>query len=257
LRFPRAAAIAVAVAVPALAACGGAGSAAPGPAATVAGTVTVLAAASLTDAFNAEGHAFEKQYPATHVEFSYGGSSALAAQIEQGAPADVFASADQASMDRVADQVAGTQRVFASNRLQIAVAPGNPKRITGLSDLARPDLVVVLCAPQVPCGAYSQQALKRAGAGVSARSQEADVRSVLTKVATGEADAGIVYATDVRSSGGKVDGVDIPDSLNVPATYPAAVLKDGSNRHAAAAFVDFLVSGDGQAILARYGFQKP
>lgn len=239
-----------------LSGCGGAPSAASSPPA-VSGQLTVLAAASLTDAFHEVGASFQRRYPGTQVQFSFGGSSTLAAQILQGAPADVFASADQPNMDRVSNQLAGTPAVIASNRLQIAVGPGNPRHVASLADLARPDLVVVLCAPQVPCGTYSQQALRRAGVGVSARSQEADVRAVLTKVATGEADAGIVYATDVRSSGGKVAGVDIPDGENVPAAYPAAVLKTASNPRTAAAFLDFLRAPDGQAILQRYGFGKP
>ncbi len=239
-----------------LTACGGVASGSPSPAPTVSGQLTVLAAASLTDAFKDEGQAFQKRYPGTHVDFSFGASSALAVQVEQGAPADVFASADQTNMDKVAGQVAGAQRVFAGNRLQIAVPAGNPKHIASLAGLARPDVVLVLCAPQVPCGSYAKQAFQKAGVAAAPRSLEADVRSVLTKVATGEADAGIVYTTDVRSAAGKVQGVDIPDSQNVPATYPVGALRSASNPRAAAVFVDFLVSPDGQTILQRHGFSK-
>jgi molybdate transport system substrate-binding protein len=237
-------------------ACGAAPATGP-TAGPVSGQLTVLAAASLTDAFRDEGQAFAKEHPGTEVQFSFAGSSALATQIQQGAPADVFASADQQNLDKVAGQVAGAQRVFAANRLQIAVAPGNPRHINSLAGLVRSDVVTVLCAPQVPCGAYALQAFKKAGVVVTPRSQETDVRAVLTKIATGEADAGVVYATDVKSSGGKVEGVDIPDAQNVAATYPVAVLKGASNPHAAEAFIDFLVSTGGQAILTRYGFQKP
>lgn len=239
-----------------LAACGGSPASAP-TAGPVSGQLTVLAAASLTDAFKDAGHTFEKAHPGANVQFSFGGSSALATQIQQGAPADVFASADQANLDKVSGQVAGAQKVFAANRLQIAVAPGNPKHIGSLADLARPGLVLVLCAPQVPCGTYAMQAFKKAGVTAAPRSQETDVRAVLTKIATGEADAGIVYATDVKSGGGSVQGVDIPDAQNVVASYPVAVLKGAPNPRAAEAFTDFLVSPGGQAILTRYGFQKP
>jgi molybdate transport system substrate-binding protein len=239
-----------------LTACGGSPAAAP-TAGPVSGQLTVLAAASLTDAFKDEGKAFEKAHPGTNVQFSFGGSSGLATQIQQGAPADIFASADQANLDKVRARVAGAQKVFAANRLQIAVAPGNPKRIGSLADLARPGLVVVLCAPQVPCGTYALEAFKKAGVAVTPRSQETDVRAVLTKIATGEADAGIVYATDVKSGGGSVQGVDIPDVQNVVAGYPVAVLEGAPNPRAAQAFTDFLVSPGGQAILTRYGFQRP
>jgi molybdate transport system substrate-binding protein len=151
----------------------------------------------------------------------------------------------------------GEARTFAANRLAIVVQPGNPKGITGLSGLARPGLVVVLCAPAVPCGAYAQQALSKAGVTVSPRSQEQDVKGVVTKVSLGEADAGIAYITDVSAAGAGVQGVDIPDAQNVLASYPIAVVKGGPNRAAARAFVDLVLSADGQAILTRHDFSRP
>jgi len=230
---------------------------APPPAGAPAGTVTVLAAASLSDAFQEIGRAFEARYPGVRVEFSFAGSAQLAGQVAQGAPADVFASADQDNMDRVLDHVDGQPRVFARNRLQIAVQPGNPKGIRGLADLARPGLAVVLCAPPVPCGRYSNQALQMAGVQVTPRSQEQDVKAVVAKVALGEADAGIVYVTDVRAAAGKVAGVDIPDSQNVVAGYPLAVLKEGPNPRGGRAFADFVLGPEAGRMLAGRGFAVP
>jgi molybdate transport system substrate-binding protein len=187
------------------------------------------------------------------VEFNFAGSSALAAQITQGAPADVFASADQPNMQKVVDAgYANAPGVFASNRLQMVVGRGNPKGIRSLADLARPGLVVVVCAPAVPCGAYGAQALGKAGVTVHPASQEQDVKAVVTKVQLGEADAGIVYQTDVRAAGSGVEGVDIPAEQNVTAEYPIAVLKGAGP--AAAAFVDFVRTAEGQRILAGFGF---
>jgi molybdate transport system substrate-binding protein len=146
---------------------------------------------------------------------------------------------------------------FASNKLQIVVGAGIPKGIKGLPDLANPATVVVLCAPAVPCGNYANQALTKAGVKVTPKSQEQDVNAVITKVSTGEADAGIVYVTDVKAAGTKVQGVDIPDDQNVIAQYPIATVKGGSNPTSGQAFIDFLLSAPGQAILANYGFTKP
>jgi molybdate transport system substrate-binding protein len=191
------------------------------------------------------------------VTFSFGASSTLAQQIESGSPGDVFASADERTMNSVAQasDVRGTPKIFALNKLEIAVAPGDPKRIAGLADLARRDLQVALCAPQVPCGAFAAQALARARVTVPRASQEQDVKAVLTKVRLGEADAGIVYATDVRAAGSSVAGVAIPDSLNVVARYPIVLLRSASP--AAQGFVDFVLSPAGAAILRRYGFSIP
>ena len=221
----------------------------------LSGTVQVYAAQSLTKAFTDLGKAFEARHAGTTVKFAFGGSSTLVAQITQGAPADVFASADQANMDRLttARLTDGASTVFAANRLEIVVAKGNPKRITGLADLARPGTIVSLCAAGVPCGTYGTQALAKAGVAVTPKTTESSVAGVIGRIATGEADAGIVYVTDVLAAP-KVDGVAIPEADNVIARYPMAVLKSTAHRKVADAFVAFVGSGAGQAILAKYGF---
>jgi molybdate transport system substrate-binding protein len=226
---------------------------------SVLGTVTVFAAASLTSAFQVAAGAFEKTHPGVKVQLNFAGSSTLVQQIEQGAPADVFASADQVNMQRLvgAGAIAGTPQTFTRNRLQIAVAAGNPKGIAGLADLAKPGLTIALCGPTVPCGRYAVEAFAKAGVTAPAASQELDVKAVLSKVAMGEADAGIVYVTDVRAAGSKVAGVDIPESSNVVARYPIAVVKDAPNAAAAVAFMDYVLSPEGQQVLARFGFSSP
>lgn len=221
--------------------------------------VTVFAAASLTDAFNEAGKSFASSNGRVGFSFSFGSSSTLATQITNGASADVFASADDATMQKVVDAglAAGPPQAFASNKLQIAVAPGNPKKIAGLSDLARPDIVLVLAAPTVPAGTYALEALAKAGVSAKPVSQEIDVRAVLNKVTLGEADAGIVYVTDVKSASGRVTGVDIPEQQQVVARYPIAVVKSSKSGPLANRFVDYLVSPNGQNILAEFGFSKP
>src|SRR5256884_2469511 len=191
------------------------------------------------------------------VSYSYAGTQTLTSQLTQGAQADVFASADAAHMTTLqnAGLIAGTSKVFARNRLEIAVAKGNPKGIHGLADLARSGLVVVLADPSVPAGKYAQQALAKAGVTVKPASLELQVTAVLSKVAVGEADAGIVYVSDVVTSG-KVDGVAIPDSQNVIAAYPIATLKDAQNKGAATDFIGFVLSPDGQSILKASGFES-
>lgn len=229
------------------------------PAAQGSRTVTVFAAASLTAAFQSVGEAFSRANPSLRVEFNFAGSSTLVAQIQQGAPADIFAAADQPNMQKLVDGrlVAGSPQVFATNRLQIVVPAGNPKGITGLQDLARPGLVVALCGPAVPCGRYAAQALQKAGVHATASSQEADVKAVVSKVALGEADAGIVYVTDVAAGGAKVQGISIPEGENVVATYPIAVLTSARDRGAARSFIDFVLSSPAQRILAGFGFGGP
>jgi molybdate transport system substrate-binding protein len=219
------------------------------------GTITVFAASSLTAAYTAIGKDFQTAHSGSMVKFSFGGSSTLVAQIQQGAIGDIFASADQPNMQKAVDAglVAGSPSIFAHNRLEIVVAAGNPKHITGLSDLAHSGLVVVLCAPAVPCGRYATQALQKAGVSVKPASQETDVKAVVSKVALGEADAGIVYVTDVKAAGAAVQGVEIPLGVNVVADYPVAILKDSQNAPLAKAFVSYLL-GTGQQTLARYGF---
>jgi molybdate transport system substrate-binding protein len=240
------------------AACGGSSATAPSND-SLSGQLTVFAAASLTDAFNQEGQAFTKRHPGVQLRFSYGGSPTLAAQIRQGAPADVFASADQPNMKKItaAGLNTGTPQAFAGNRLQIVVGKGNPKHVTSLQDLANPRLLVDLCNPEVPCGNYARQALARAGVTVHPRSGETAVTGVVTKVGAAEADAGIVYRTDVMAAGAKVDGVDIPDRYDVPATYPIVALKASHQPAAAGAFIDFVRGKDGQTILRRHGFGSP
>ncbi len=221
--------------------------------------VFVFAAASLTDAFKALGTAFEAANPDTTVRFSFAGSHQLATQILQGAPADVFASADPRQMQAVpaARAVGGEPRLFAANGLAIVVERGNPLGVRGLADLARVDLTLVLAAEEVPAGRYTRLALERAGVEVAAASFENDVRSVLFKVRLGEADAGIVYTSDVLAAGGAVDAVPIPPRHNVIVRYPIAVPAGAPNPVGGQAFVAFARSAEGQAVLARYGFSGP
>jgi molybdate transport system substrate-binding protein len=223
----------------------------------LSGTLTVFAAASLKATFDQLRTRFLAAHPGVHFpEITYDGSSTLVTQIRNGAPADVFASADEANMDKVAELVA-SRADFATNTLQIAVAPGNPKDITSLADLAKPGVVTVICEAPVPCGAASHRALDAAGVTLTPASEEQNVAAVLTKVATGDADAGLVYATDVKSSGGKVQGIDFPQAARAVNTYPIAVLKDSGNAAAARAFVDLVTGTEGRAVLAAAGFGPP
>jgi molybdate transport system substrate-binding protein len=216
----------------------------------------VFAAASLTDAFTEIETAFEAEHPEVAVTFNFGPSSGLADAIVQGAPADVFASASGTQMDNLTEPglVADEPTVFARNLLQIAVEPGNPLGIRALADLARPDVTLVLAAPEVPAGEFAREALAKAGVQASPASEEVDVRAVLSKVALGEADAGVVYVTDVLVAGDEVDGVAIPEEQNVVAGYPIGALTESPNPEAAQAFVAFVLGPDGQAVLERYGF---
>jgi molybdate transport system substrate-binding protein len=238
--------------------CGGAA----GPATTataVSGSVTVFAASSLTDALTKAGEALKVRHAGTNYVFSFGSSSTLATQIANGAPADLFASADEVNMQKIVDSklTDGGPSVFASNRLAIAVAPGNPKRVASLADLGRTGLVVILAAPAVPAGRYALESLTKAGVTVTPASQELDARSVLNKVAIGEADAGIVYVTDVLSAGVRVSGVDIPEQHQVVGRYPIAVVSGTMNSALAREFVAYLVSDEGQRLLAGFGFSRP
>lgn len=219
----------------------------------------VSAAASLAGAFAEIESAFEAATPGVDVLLNLGGSSTLRAQILEGAPADVFASANISNMQLVSDagEVDGEPEVFARNFLQIAVPPGNPGDVSGLEDFGREELLVGLCAEPVPCGEFARQALARAGVTPAIDTDEPDVRALLTKVELGELDAGITYVTDVTSSGGGVEGVDIPDDLNVTAEYPIAVITDAPYPDGARAFVAFVLSEAGRSILADYGFSSP
>jgi len=221
------------------------------------GTVTVLAASSLTEAFTEIAERFERAHPDVQVELSFAASSQLVVQIQQGAPGDVFASADTATMDQVvaSDDVASPD-VFARNRLEIAVEPGNPADIQGLADLAGDDLIVVLCAEQVPCGALADVALANAGVEIDVASREENVKAALSKVELGEADAAIVYETDVAASD-SVEGVTIPRADNVVTRYPIARLAEAGNRSGADAFIAFVRARPGRQILAQFGFLGP
>jgi molybdate transport system substrate-binding protein len=236
-----------------LAACGGGGSGGSGGQSPA--EIKVFAAASLTAAFTELGRRYTAAQ-GTKVTFNFAGSQALATQIGQGAPADVFASADLDNMAKVKDLV-GTPQSFASNRLAIVVEQGNPRGIRTLDDLAGGDVKVVLAAGEVPAGRYAKQVLDRAGVKVTPVSQEDNVKAVVAKVSLGEADAGIVYATDVAAGGARVEGVDIPREQNVVATYPIATVKAGKAQDAAQAFMDLVLSGQGQEVLHRYGFLPP
>jgi molybdate transport system substrate-binding protein len=222
-------------------------------------SVNVFAAASLTESFTAIGAATGIARPDLTVRFNFAGSSTLVRQISDGAPADVFAAADEATMQQLADagEVAGAVHIFATNRLAIAVPPGNPQHIAALVDLGRNGLTLALAAPGVPAGKYAAAAFAKAGVPVPSASQEPDVRAVLNKVALGEADAGIVYVTDVRAAAGRIEAVTIPTQDNVVARYPIAVLRHAANTAGAAAFVAFVLSDAGQQYLARYGFSPP
>ena len=233
--------------------------AAEGSEPAVTGEITVFAAASLTAAYTEIGDAFMTEHPDSKVTFNFAASSDLVTQINEGAPADVFASADQANMTKLADAGgnAGEPQVFATNSLQIIVEPGNPKGITGVADLAKSDILYVTCAPEVPIGKYAAQVLTAAGVTATPASLEENVKGIVTKVTLGEADAGIVYKTDVIAAGDKAEGVDIPADINVTATYPVVATKEAANAGGARAFVDFVVGEQGQKILASYGFAAP
>jgi molybdate transport system substrate-binding protein len=240
---------------PARPASSGSGSASSTTRPPLAGSLTVFAAASLTESFDALERALSSKAPDLSLTLSFAGSQALVQQIRQGAPADVFGSADERNMQQLVDAgLVEPPQVFAHNELEIVVAPGNPKGVKGLADLARSDLLVVLEDPSVPAGNYSQQALRKAGVRVVPKSLELDVKATLAKVTSGEADAAIVYASDVQAAGGTAAGVEIPDAQNVVATYPIAVVKASSHRAAAEAFVVEVVSGAGQDVLRSHGF---
>ena len=223
------------------------------------GSITVSTASSLTEVFNQLGRQFQKQYKGTTVTFNFGSSSTLETQIQQGAPADVFASADTANMDKLstAGDVSGKPVVFARNMLEIAVAKGNPKKIKTLADTLKPGVQLVLCAATVPCGKFALQAYQQAGLTVPRVPTGQDVKATLSNVSLGTADAAIVYVTDVKSAKGQVAGVVIPTAQNVVATYPIAVVKSSANAATAQAFVKYVASPAGKATLLKFGFLKP
>lgn len=221
--------------------------------------VLVFAAASLTAAFTELAAEFGKASGGDGVDLNFAGTPQLVVQLREGAQVDVFASADQPNMQKVVELggTVGQPTVFATNRLCIVVPKGNPKGVRGLADLANPDLRVLLCGPDVPAGRYAREALAKAGAAVRSRSDEPSVKAVVGKVGLGEADAGIVYATDAAAARDKLDAVEIPAEHNLVASYPIVVLARGQAQAAGAAFVAFVVSTAGRAVLQKHGFGAP
>jgi molybdate transport system substrate-binding protein len=225
----------------------------------LSGTLTVFAAASLTDVFTALGDELTAEHPGLDVRFNFAGSSGLATQVVQGAPADVFASANEPQMQVVTDEgrADGEPQVFTSNVLQIAVPAGNPAGVTGLEDFTRADLALALCAPEVPCGSAAADVFEAAGVTPAPDTYEEDVRAAVTKVEIGEVDAALVYASDVVAAGDAVDGVAFPEAEDAVNRYLVCVLADAPNPAAAEAFVALVQSEEGQRALADAGFRAP
>jgi molybdate transport system substrate-binding protein len=219
-------------------------------------TLSVLADTSLTEVGKELGTAYTQSHPGTRVKFTNGGSLELADLVKRGEKADVIITDDDQSLDDI-DRHVGDRRVVAHNSLTIAVAPGNPKKIEGLESLSQPRIRVVLGAPLVPVGTYAEAALRKAGVTVKPVSEESDVRTVLNQVRTGEADAGIVYITDMKSAGAAASSVAVPAVQNVLAAFPAAVVSATGHATAAKSLVDWLASPDATAVFAKYGFQAP
>jgi molybdate transport system substrate-binding protein len=245
-----------------LAACGGgstSGTDAGGSSAPEKRTLTVFAAASLTESFGELEKQFETDNPGVDVVLSYAGSSDLAQQIVNGAPAGVFASASDATMKTVTDAglVDGAPAVLATNVLQIATLPGNPKGITSFADLAKPDLKVVVCAPQVPCGSAAEKIETATGVKLRPVSEETDVKSVLGKVTSGNADAGLVYVTDVASAASAVQGVSFPEAVQATTNYPIAVIRNAPQPELARSFVSMVTGEQGQKVMQAAGFGSP
>jgi molybdate transport system substrate-binding protein len=243
-----------------LAACGSNDTPAAGPSsssstAALSGTINVFAAASLTGTFTQLGKDFEAAHPGVKVVFNFAGSSALAQQINQGAPADVFASAAPKNMDQVTDK--GTATTFVSNKLEIAVPKGNPGKVTGLKDFADKNRKLALCAEQVPCGAAAMKVFTAAGITPQPDSLEQDVKAALTKVSLGEVDAALVYKTDVLAAKDKVEGIEFPEADKAVNDYPIAPLTKAKNPDGAKAFVDFVLSAPARTVLSSAGFDTP
>ncbi len=254
-----AAALVLAVSLAAGAAACAAPDPAPGSGGAAEQKLTVFAAASLKAPFTALAREFEAGHPGTRVALSFAGSADLATQIGQGAPADVFASADTKNMAKVADAglVAAAPANFASNVLAIAVPPANPADIRSFADLAKPGTKLVMCAAQVPCGAAAKTVEAETGIALRPVSEESSVTDVLGKVTSGEADAGLVYVTDVRTAAGKVREVPFPESASAVNHYPIAALKPGSSRELADAFISLVTGAGGRKVLADAGFGSP
>ena len=237
----------------------GSGATAVSPADAPLGSITVLAASSLTEAFDELGDRLEADHPGTTVKFSFAASSELATQITSGAPADVFASASPATMDQVVQAGAadGEPTVFVRNRLEIAVPAGNPAGVEGLADFADESLTIALCAPEVPCGAAAETAFEAAGVTPKPDTLEPDVKATLAKVSLGEVDAALVYRTDVIAAGDKVEGIEFPESADAVNDYPIVSLAEAPNAKGAKAFVDLVRSDEGRSVLEAAGFELP
>jgi molybdate transport system substrate-binding protein len=230
----------------------------PAPAALPAGTLTVLAAASLQGSFTQIGKQFEAAHPGVTVKFSFGASSSLATEITGGAPADVFASAAPANMDTVVNAGDASKPVdFAKNTAEVAVPPSNPAGVSSVNDLAKSSVKVALCEPQVPCGVVAAEVFKNVGITVKPVTLQANVTATLTQVETGNVDAGMVYVTDVKGAGSKVKGVVIPASENASTEYPIATVSSSTQLASAQAFVAYVLSPAGQSVLSAAGFQAP
>lgn len=242
-----------------VAGCSSGGAGNPGPTVgsngALSGAITVYAASSLTEAFDTLKKRFESGHPGTHITISYGASSDLATQIDNGAPADVFASAATTNMQQV--KTAAHPTNFVTNTLEIATPPSNPAHINSVQDLAGPGVKVAVCDPAVPCGVVAQQVFDNAKVTVHATAREADVKSTLAAVESGEVDAGLVYVTDVRAAGKQVHGVPIPANLNASTEYPIATLTTSQNPALAKAFVDYVLSPAGAKVLTADGFSSP
>jgi molybdate transport system substrate-binding protein len=225
----------------------------------VTGDLTVFAAASLTESFTAIGNDFRAAHPGVRVTFNFAGSSTLVNQIQQGAPADVFAAANETTMKQLTDagEAAGTPTTFAKNQLVIAVPKRNPAGVAGLVDLARPGVKVALCAERVPCGAAAVTALRAAGVRLAPVTLEQDVKAALAKVRLGEVDAALVYRTDARAAAADVDAVEFAESAGAVNAYPIVVCRNAPNPGAANAFVAYVLSDSGRSALARAGFASP
>jgi molybdate transport system substrate-binding protein len=256
VRVNVAAGLAAAALTVSLAGCAGSSAAPAGGGAAGESSLTVFAAASLKSSFTELADTFEAQHPGTEVTVSFAGSSDLATQISQGAPADVFASADTRNMAKLGDAglLAGESRTFATNTLAIAVPPGNPAGISSFAHLTKAGTRLVTCARQVPCGAAAATVAERQGTVLSPVSEENSVTDVLGKVISGEADAGLVYVTDVRSAGDNVENIPFPEAAEAVNSYPIAALAGSRNSAAAGEFLDLVVSPEGQQVLARAGF---
>ncbi len=246
------------LAVGSLVSCGGGDDGGAAGSDGMSGTLTVFAAASLKDSFQEMAAGFEDRHPGVSVRMSFAGSSDLATQIISGAPADVFAAADEQTMSRVEDEglAIGTPEVFATNVLTIAVPAGNPANVDSFADLSSRDVATVVCAPQVPCGSAAQELETLTGTQISPVSEESSVTDVLGKVRTGQADAGLVYVTDIAAADGAVDEVPVREAAQLPNRYPIAPLK-GGDEELAAVFIDYVIGEEGQRVLSDRGFGEP